>query len=31
LHLLFCDSSGRRISTCPSASRFVRGGNRNWT
>ncbi len=29
LHLLFCDSSGRRISTCPSASRFVRGGNRN--
>jgi hypothetical protein len=27
LHLLFCDSSGRRIRTCPSASRFVRGGN----
>jgi hypothetical protein len=27
LHLLFCDSSGRRIRTCPSASCFVRGGN----
>lgn len=27
LHLWFCDSSGRRIRTCPSASRFVRGGN----
>ncbi len=29
LQLLFCDSSGRRISTCSSASRFVRGGNWN--